>query len=90
MLKENFTNKNFSELEKYILIKAIPRYIMNIFKLSQCFYDGLNKLHREFSHCKEKCINWISYDKMCSANVLGGLSFGDLVNFNLVLLAKQY
>ena len=102
-LKERLANKLsgwkeklLSHADKEILIKVvaqeIPTYTMSVFLLPNSLCDEMTSMVRQFwwgqNNGKNKTA-WISWDKICTPKIEGGLGFCDLRAFNLALLAKQ-
>ena len=72
--------------------QAIPTYTMNCFKIPDSLCDELTSLIRNFwwgQKQNERKMAWISWDKLCEPKAVGGMSFRQLKQFNLALLAKQ-
>ena len=88
--------KLLSKAGKEVLIKAvaqaIPTYTMNCFKIPDSLCDELTSLIRNFwwgQKQNERKMAWISWNKLCEPKAVGGMSFRQLKQFNLALLAKQ-
>ena len=101
-LKERLANKLsgwkeklLSHADKEILIKVvaqeIPTYTMSVFLLPNSLCDEMTSMVRQFwwgqNNGKNKTA-WISWDKICTPKIEGGLGFCDLRAFNLAFLAK--
>ncbi|XP_075663372.1 putative mitochondrial protein AtMg00310 [Castanea sativa] len=88
--------KLLSNAGREILIKAVaqatPTYTMSCFKLPVTLCDELNSMASNFwwgQKEKERKMAWVSWDKLCTPKMEGGMGFKDLKTFNLALLAKQ-
>ena len=88
--------KLLSNAGREILIKAVaqatPTYTMSCFKLPDSLCSELNSLMGRFwwgQKANERKLAWLSWEKLCSPKLEGGMGFRDLKAFNLVLLAKQ-
>ncbi|KAL0004819.1 hypothetical protein SO802_012380 [Lithocarpus litseifolius] len=102
-LKERLDNKLsgwkeklLSHASKEILIKVvaqvIPMYTMSVFLLPNSLCDEMTSMVRQFWWGQKNGKNkttWISWGKICTPKIEGGLGFKDLGAFNLALLAKQ-
>ena len=65
---------------------------MSCFKVPDSLCEELTGMIQTFlwgQKQDEKKMVWLSWDKMCSPRVEGGLGFKKLKEFNLALLAKQ-
>ena len=83
-----------SDLE--ILIKVVaqatPTYMISCFKILDMLCKELNSMISNFwwgQKDKERKMVWVSWEKLCTLKVEGGMGFRDLKAFNLALLTKQ-
>ena len=88
--------KLLSSAGKEILIKAVaqatPTYTMSCFKLPDSLCRELNSMVSSLwwgQQGSERKMAWVSWERMCSRKIDGGLGFKALKAFNLALLAKQ-
>ena len=88
--------KLLSNVGREILLKAVvqatPTYTMNCFKLPDSLCLDLNSLMGRFwwgQKANERKLACVSWERLCSPKVDGGMGFKDLKAFNLALLAKQ-
>lgn len=88
--------KDLSYASKEILIKsvarALPNYIMSVFKLSGGLCEDLMKCIRAYWWGSEKGrrkVQWIPWSKLIKSKGAGGMGFRDLNLVNQALLAKQ-
>lgn len=79
-----------------ILIKvvpqAIPTYTMSSFQLLKGLCDEIEGMMRKFlwgQRQQESKIAWVSWKKMCTSKLKGGMGFRNLLAFNLVILTNQ-
>ena len=73
------------------VIQAIPTYLMSYFKLMMkvCKYiASYMVLYWWSSSLDKKSLHWLSWDKLASAKIKGGMGFWDLHIFNLAMLGK--
>ena len=92
----SWKGKLLSNAGREILIKAVvqamPTYTMSCCKLPDSLCSDLNLLMGKFwwgQKANERKLAWVSWEKLCSPKVDGGMGFRDLKAFNLPLLAKQ-
>ncbi|EPS61668.1 hypothetical protein M569_13125, partial [Genlisea aurea] len=71
--------------------QAIPTYTMQCFKLPAGLISELNSMLSNFwwSDRGKAKIHFLAWEKLCQAQVHGGLGFRNLATFNTALLAKQ-
>lgn len=72
--------------------EATPTYKMSCFKLPYTLCKELNLMMSKFwwgQKEKERKMAWVSWEKLCTPKIEGGMGFKDLKAFNLALLAKQ-
>ena len=88
--------KLLSNVGREILIKAVaqvtPTYTMSCFKLPDSLCQELNTMVSSFwwgQQGSERKMAWVSWERMCTRKMDGGMGFKDLKAFNLALLAKQ-
>ena len=88
--------KFLSSAGKEILIKAVaqatPTYTMSCFKLPDSLCRELNSMVSSLwwgQQGSERKMAWVSWERMCSRKIDGGLGFKALKAFNLALLAKK-
>jgi len=88
--------KLLSNAGREILIKVVaqatPTYMMSCFKLPDTLCKELNAMMSKFwwgQKEKERKMAWVSWEKLCTPKVEGGMGFRDLKAFDLALLAKQ-
>uniref|UniRef100_A0A803PIQ3 Reverse transcriptase n=1 Tax=Cannabis sativa TaxID=3483 RepID=A0A803PIQ3_CANSA len=92
---QTWDNKFLSKAGKEVLIKsvvqALPAYTMNVFLLPISICDDVERAISKFwwKSNKNKGIHWLSWDKLSSHKMNGGMCFRDFRDFNLSLLAKQ-
>lgn len=78
---------------KEVLIKsvgqAVSTYAMSYFKIPDCVCDEINSLISCFwwsNNGRSKGMKWVSWSKLCTPKIEGGLEFRDLKAFNLMEL----
>ena len=94
---QGWNKKILSRAGKELLLKtvvqAIPSYAMDAFLLPLTLCEELERMMNSFwwgrDLEKKKGICWTSWDNLCRYKKEGGLSFRNLHNFNLALIAKQ-
>ncbi|XP_075489667.1 putative mitochondrial protein AtMg00310 [Primulina tabacum] len=74
------------------VIKAIPTYAINCFRIPKAIYFEIERECAKFwwgvENGKRK-IHWKTWDLLCKPKVHGGMSFRRMEDFNRALLAKQ-
>jgi hypothetical protein len=92
----NWVERNMPSGAKVVMIKdvarAIPTYMMSVFKLPANLCDELTQLVRYFWWDEEagnRKVHWITWDKLLWPKDRGGIGFRDLRLFNQALLARQ-
>jgi len=93
---KNFSEKNMSSAAKETLIKsvarALPTYIMGVFKIPFGLCDDLTSIIRNFWWGAEdgrRKTAWIAWEEMVQKKCCGGPGFKDLRLFNQAMLARQ-
>lgn len=87
--------KLLTNVGREILIKAVPQatsmYTMSYFKLSDSLCLNLNSMMGSFwwgQKANERKLAWVSWKKLCSPKIEGGMGLKDLKAFNMALLEK--
>jgi hypothetical protein len=93
---EGWKEKFFSQAGKEILLKAVVQailtYAMSVFLLPKTLCKSLNSLMSIFwwgLQSNGNKVLWMSWERMGTSKLSGGMRFRDLEMFNLALLAKQ-
>lgn len=84
-------------MRKEILLKtvaqALPNYAMSVFLLPLEMCKDLERLMCKFwwknSTKRDKNMYWMCWERMSKQNLVGGLGFRRLHDFNVALLGKQ-
>lgn len=93
---QGWVNKDLSKEGKLTLLKSaaqsIPNFWMALFQIPQSICDDIEHTMNSFwwgkgSSCKG--IRWISWEKLSTSKMIGGLGVRSLHNFNISMLAKQ-
>jgi len=75
------------------VLQLIMLYIMSIFQLPFTLINTIEKIMNSFwwghGHTNQRCINWLSWEKLSMHKSHGGMGFKDLSTFNLAMLEKQ-
>ena len=74
------------------MIQAIPTYSMSCFKLTKKVCKNLASSMAKFwwsSSVDKRSLHWISWKKLSTPKVRGGMGFRDLELFNTALLGKH-
>ncbi|GKV04880.1 hypothetical protein SLEP1_g16977 [Rubroshorea leprosula] len=75
------------------VLSSLPVYTMSVHLLPKGLILSLDKIRRSFlwgGGGSKRKINWVSWDKVCSSKMKGGLGVKDLRKFNLALLGKWW
>ncbi|KAL0458885.1 UNVERIFIED_CONTAM: hypothetical protein Slati_0515700 [Sesamum latifolium] len=74
-----------------LVVQAIPSYAMSCFRLPKTLLKEFQSLSADFFRHDgdRRRIHLITWNKMCTSKLKGGLGFRNLEAFNLALLAKQ-
>jgi len=93
----SWSGKCLSKAGREVMIKsvlqAIPSYVMSIFHLPTTLINSIEKMMNSFwwghGRTSQWGIHWMSWEKLSTPNIHGGMSFKDLSAFNLAMLGKQ-
>ncbi|XP_073066021.1 uncharacterized protein [Primulina eburnea] len=93
----SWRGKYLSKAGREILIKsvaqALPSYCMNVFLLPKSTIDELQRIMNSFwwgaRPNGNRGIKWLSWERLCTRKIHGGMSFRNLKSFNLAMLGKQ-
>lgn len=90
---EKLLNKARNEVLLKIVIQDIPNFPMSVFLIPLEVCKDMEKMMCKFwwrsSAKKDKCIHWMSWDRMSKSKMYGGMGFRQLHEFNIYLLGKQ-
>ncbi|XP_075504628.1 uncharacterized protein LOC142542068 [Primulina tabacum] len=94
---QSWKNKPLSKAGREILIKAvaqaIPSYCMSVFLLPVSIAKEIQRMLNSFwwgsKKDNQRCIHWLSWDRLSVRKEKGGLGFKDLYGFNLAILGRQ-
>lgn len=89
-------SKILNQARKKVLIKAavraVPSYVMNVFKLPITWVSEFNAMIADFwwgMSNEGKKIYWRRWDVLGQSKLMGGLGFHEVETFNVVLLTKM-
>ncbi|KAL0404334.1 UNVERIFIED_CONTAM: hypothetical protein Sradi_2074200 [Sesamum radiatum] len=91
---QGWHEKSLSQAGKAVLIQAvvqaIPSYDMSCFRLPKTLLQEFQALAANFfwHNGEKRKIHWLSWDRLCSSKLDGGLGFQNLEAFNLALLGN--
>ncbi|XP_073308286.1 uncharacterized protein [Primulina huaijiensis] len=93
----SWRGKYLSKAGREVLIKAVaqalPSYCMNVFLLPNSTTDELQRIMNSFWWGSQpdgnRGIKWLSWERLCTRKIHGGMSFRNLESFNLAMLGKQ-
>ena len=76
-----------------MVVQSLPMFVMNVFLLPVGIISDIEKLMNNFwwqsTNNQQRGIHWMEWKKLTIHKTAGGLSFKDLRDFNLSMLAKQ-
>lgn len=93
---QGWSERNFACDGREVLLKsiiqAIPTFSMSCFKLTKKVCKNLTSCMARYwwgSSLDKRTLHWISWEKLATPTVKGGMGFRDLQLFNLAMLGKH-
>ena len=74
------------------VVQSIPTYSMSCFQLTKKVCTGISSCMAKYwwsSSIDKRALHGLSWDKLASPKIKGGMGFKDLPLFNLAMLGKQ-